>query len=106
MTLRLVALMSVVLLLSLAAVGLLINHYQEQFMQEVQTTASDVGQATLRTLEWSAGPNLRAGPGFVHRAPSGAGEEGHEGSEPRQDVILAEKLVRPGWPHSGCKWLI
>ena len=47
MTLRLVALMSVVLLLSLAAFGLLANHYQEQLMEEVQTTASDVGQATL-----------------------------------------------------------
>jgi hypothetical protein len=42
MTLRLVALMSVVLLLSLAAVGVLLNHYQEQFMQEVQTTAPAV----------------------------------------------------------------
>jgi signal transduction histidine kinase len=90
MTLRLVALMSVVLLLSLAAVGLLINHYQEQFMQEVQTTASDVGQATLRTLEWSSGPNLHAGPGFVHRAPSGAGEAGRDESEPGHEVIAVE----------------
>ena len=59
MTLRLVALMSVVLLLSLVAVGLLVNHYQEQFMQEVQSTAADVGQATLRTLEWTGSARAR-----------------------------------------------
>jgi len=51
MTLRLVGLMSVVLLLSLAAFGLLTAHYQDQVMQEVARTASDVGKATLRTLE-------------------------------------------------------
>jgi signal transduction histidine kinase len=90
MTLRLVALMSVVLLLSLAAVGLLITHYQEQFMKEVQTTASDVGQATLRTLEWSAGPTPHAGKGFVLRRAPDTGEEGEEGSEPRLGVIVAE----------------
>jgi len=58
MTLRLVALMSVVLLLSLAAFGLLANHYQEQLMEEVQTIASEVGQATLRTMDWTAGENI------------------------------------------------
>jgi signal transduction histidine kinase len=56
MTLRLVALMSVVLLLSLAAFGLLMTHYQAQVMAEVARTASEVGQATLRTLEF--GPEL------------------------------------------------
>jgi signal transduction histidine kinase len=43
--------MSVVLLLSLAAFGLLVNHYQQQVMDEVGHTVSTVGQATLRTLE-------------------------------------------------------
>lgn len=51
MTVRLVTLMSVVLLLSLAAFGLLVNHYQQQVMQEVGHTVSTVGRATLRTLE-------------------------------------------------------
>jgi signal transduction histidine kinase len=51
MTLRLVAVMSVVLLLSLAAFGLMINHYQDQVMEEVARTASEVGRATLRSLE-------------------------------------------------------
>ena len=51
MTLRLVALMSVVLLLSLAAFGLLMAHHQDQVMQEVARTASAVGKAALRTLE-------------------------------------------------------
>jgi signal transduction histidine kinase len=71
MTLRLVGLMSVVLLLSLAAFGLLANHYQEQLMEEVQATASDVGQATLRTLEWTVGDRVRlSGPGEVTLRPS------------------------------------
>ncbi len=66
MTLRLVGLMSVVLLLSLAAFGLLANHFQEQLMQEVQTTAANVGQATLRTLEWTAAEGVHfSGPGEV-----------------------------------------
>jgi signal transduction histidine kinase len=51
MTLRLVAVMSVVLLLSLAAFGLMINHYQDQVMEEVARTASEVGRATLRSVE-------------------------------------------------------
>ncbi|HXV76821.1 MAG TPA: HAMP domain-containing sensor histidine kinase [Candidatus Polarisedimenticolaceae bacterium] len=51
MTLRLVALMSVVLLTSLAAFGLMMNHYQDSVMDEVAHTASEVGRATLRTLE-------------------------------------------------------
>ena len=51
MTLRLVALMSVVLLLSLAAFGLMMSHYQDRVMEEVARTASEVGRATLRTLE-------------------------------------------------------
>jgi len=58
MTFRLVALMSVVLLLSLAAFGLVMSMYQDQVMEEVARTASAVGKATLRTLEVadSAGP--------------------------------------------------
>jgi signal transduction histidine kinase len=51
MTLRLVALISVVLLLSLAAFGLLMGYYQDQVVQVVADTASDVGRATLRALE-------------------------------------------------------
>ena len=51
MTLRLVALMSVVLLLSLAAFGLAMSHYQDQVMEEVAHTASVVGQAALGTLD-------------------------------------------------------
>jgi len=51
MTLRLVALMSLVLLLSLAAFGLLVAHYQDRVMAEVANTASAVGQATLLELQ-------------------------------------------------------
>jgi len=53
MTLRLVALMSVVLLLSLAAFGLVIGLYQDQVMAEVARTASEVGRAALRTFEYT-----------------------------------------------------
>ncbi len=58
MTLRLVALMSVVLLLSLAAFGLAANHYQKQVIREVERTASHVGRAALSTLDWKFGPHL------------------------------------------------
>jgi signal transduction histidine kinase len=69
MTLRLVAVMSVVLLLSLAAFGLMINHYQDQVMEEVARTASEVGRATLRSIE-------AHGPGVVFETvPDGSAEE-------------------------------
>jgi signal transduction histidine kinase len=74
MTLRLVALMAIVLLLSLMAVGLLVNYYQEQFMSEVQTTAAHVGRAALRTLQWN--PNA---PIEIH-SPAGDSAPGSEPS--------------------------
>jgi hypothetical protein len=58
MTLRLVALMSVVLLLSLAAFGLLVNHYQDEVMAEVARTASAAGRAALGSLEF--GPHVQS----------------------------------------------
>ncbi len=54
MTIRLVALMSVVLLLSLAAFALLMGYYEREVMNELPRTASAVGQAALRTLERAA----------------------------------------------------
>jgi signal transduction histidine kinase len=51
MTYRLVGLMSIVLLLSLAASAFLMSHYQDQFMGELARTVSEVGRATLETLE-------------------------------------------------------
>lgn len=64
MTLRLVALMSVVLLLSMAAFGLLMGYYQDRVMEEVARTAAEVGRATLRTLEFR-GPGHPLGPPHV-----------------------------------------
>ncbi|MDX1389737.1 MAG: hypothetical protein R3344_11145, partial [Acidobacteriota bacterium] len=61
MTFRLVGLMSVVLLISLAASALLMNYYQEQVMTEVAQTASNVGRETLRTFEFAGDGPLRAG---------------------------------------------
>ena len=83
MTFRLVGLMSVVLLLSLAAFGLLANHYQKQLMEEVQNTASDVGQATLRTMEWTSGDGVHfSEPGEVTlRRFSNAGGKTAEASD-------------------------
>ena len=96
MTLRLVALMSVVLLLSLAAVGLLVNHYQEQFMEEVQATASDAGQAALRTLEWTrAGPRL--GKAVMKRYTAGPdGPENYRRAfRPNTKVVYTETPANP-----------
>jgi two-component system NtrC family sensor kinase len=87
MTLRLVALMSVVLLLSLGAFGLMINHYQDQLMAEVARTASEAGKAALSTLEarhfaGSHDPIVAGGPGAVWYAV----EQGSAGG----DVGLVE----------------
>lgn len=54
MTYRLVGLMSLVLLLSLAAFALLMGSYQEQVMGEVTRTISEVGRATFHTFETRA----------------------------------------------------
>jgi signal transduction histidine kinase len=51
MTYRLVGLMSLVLLLSLAAFALLIGSYQGEVMGEVTRTVSTVGKATLQTFD-------------------------------------------------------
>ncbi len=50
MTVRLVGLMSAVLVVSLAAFGLLMNHYQDQVMGELTRTVSAVGRAALNTF--------------------------------------------------------
>jgi len=67
MTFRLVALMSAVLLLSLAAFGLLMAHYQDQVMAEVANTASAVGQATLHELRGGLVGRAREGEMLVWR---------------------------------------
>ena len=51
MTFRLVGLMSLVLLLSLAAFALVMNSYQAEVMGEVTRTVSMVGKATLQTFD-------------------------------------------------------
>ena len=104
MTLRLVGLMSVVLLLSLAAFGLLANHYQEQLMQEVQTTASDVGQATLRTMEWTAGDRVHfsgRGEATLRRISAEDGETAevsnpdhpHDAAELHERIKLVQHVI-------------
>ncbi|HMC81850.1 MAG TPA: HAMP domain-containing sensor histidine kinase [Candidatus Polarisedimenticolia bacterium] len=61
MTFRLVGLMSLVLLLSLAAFALLMNSYQADVMDEVTQTVSTVGKATLRSIEIHHGPPSKGG---------------------------------------------
>jgi len=82
MTSRLIGLMSLVLLLSLAAFALLMNSYQAEVMDEVTKTISTVGKETLRTFEQ-------------------AGEGSTEPSLPRQPgpdqlLLLGEKQVADG----------
>ena len=83
MTFRLVTLMSVVLLLSLAAFGLLMAHYQDQVMAEVANTASAVGQATLLELRDGLVADRREGDMLFWRdfnsvRTGGFPEAGHE----------------------------
>jgi signal transduction histidine kinase len=75
MTIRLVTLMSVVLLLSLGAFGLLVNHYQDQVTEEMARVAAEAGRAALSTLEGPGGPGdhfvyLKTEQAPVHSGPA------------------------------------
>ena len=72
MTFRLVGLMSIVLLLSLASLFLLMNHYQDQVMGELARTVSEVGRATLETLDFKPDPRVPA----MVAVDAGPGEHG------------------------------
>jgi len=66
MTIRLVAVMSVVLLLCLGAFGLIANHYQEQVMGEAAKIASESAKAIFGTLDATHEGNFfPQGPGPV-----------------------------------------
>lgn len=112
MTLRLVALMSVVLLLSLASFGLMMGHYQDRVMEEVARTASEVGRATLKTLEthsqWSAGADGPALPAEVRSGVSGfawstGGTAVQPEGEASDEVEVRLERIDPGllrvWRH-------
>ena len=74
MTYRLLGLMSFVLLLSLAAFGLLMNHYHDQVMQELTHVVSETGRAALNSFAFHpAGANLES-------HPHGDDGESHVGS--------------------------
>ena len=51
MTTKLVGLISLLLLATLGASALLMNHYQQRVMNELANTVSEVGRATLETFE-------------------------------------------------------
>jgi len=57
MTFRLVGLMTAVLLVSLAAFGLLMNHYQDRVMRELTQTVSAVGRAALNSFVYDVAPS-------------------------------------------------
>jgi len=94
MTLRLVTLMSVVLLLSLAAFGLLMSQSQDRVMDEVARTASAVGQATLLELRGGlVGPhserNVLVWRGNPAGEPGGRDVEFHELHRATARIVLA-----------------
>ena len=51
MTFRLVGLISIVLLLCLATFAFMMDHYQEEVMDELAKTVSEVGKATFYSIE-------------------------------------------------------
>ncbi len=91
MTIRLVTLMSVVLLSSLAAFGLLVNHYQDQVTAEVVQVAAEAGRAALSTLEGPAEWVARNGPPDPHRSRIVLLETVHEEVGPAE----ADRLPGP-----------
>jgi signal transduction histidine kinase len=68
-TIRLVGLMSLVLLVSLAAFALLMNSYQVGVMNEVTRTVSNAGKATLKTFIFHADGDPAATTAIVDAAP-------------------------------------
>jgi signal transduction histidine kinase len=100
MTVRLVALMSIVLLLSLGAFGLLIDHYQSQVISEVGRTASDVGRAMLLRLESPLHDGLHEAqlpPAEVHWTAAGpAGEAGDPTAAERRVVVATVTRLNGG----------
>src|SRR5262249_3567386 len=120
MTYRLVGLMSLVLLVSLAAFALLMTSYQAEVMDEVTRTVSRVGRATLQTFEVPGIlPLEQPGPdagGHIVIARHGYSYETHSGSSPfgahgtqeegitvihREDEPGGSAKTSAGDPHSG-----
>ena len=92
MTWKLIGLMSLVLLLSLAVFALLTNHYQNQVMAEVARTASEVGKETLRTLNFQS----------IHEsAPVHGTWDWFEGDASDEDQARIRRRVTSVGPESG-----
>jgi signal transduction histidine kinase len=100
MTFRLVTLMSAVLLLSLAAFGLLMAHYQDQVMAEVAKTASAVGQATLHELRGGLVGHTREGEMLVWRDQV-AGDLIREVEDGSESAVPGPRTTRMVVTHSG-----
>jgi len=83
MTYRLVGLMSLVLLLSLATFALLMNSYQAGVMDEVTRTVSAVGKATLQTFEMQ--PRVSVGRPALIQTDDAVGSRGEIVYEVLQD---------------------
>ena len=73
MTKRLIGLITLILLSSLVASWVLLDHYQERLMERVAHTITSVGEATLRTVEMTQppAPRLRPRQLVVVDAPDG-----------------------------------
>lgn len=97
MTARLVALMSFVLLLSLALFAVLLHRYEARLTTELTRTVSSVGRSALLELHGSQAlpPDVAHGPtsgarSFVIRTVRRVGSEGHE------EVETTERRVATG----------
>ena len=110
MTVRLVALMSVVLLLCLGAFGLLMSFYQDRVMAEVARTVSEVGRATLRTLEFQgeepphllgAVPGHRLAGAVEDDDPAGRIEDRDQGVDGLEDGLVEAPSARVDGPVTG-----
>jgi len=82
MTLRLVALMSVVLLLCLGAFGLIANHYHQQVLEEAAQIASRSAKAVFGTLDSSQQSD------FFHFTQRGSGMPAHPAAGSRNQAQL------------------
>jgi len=88
MTIRLIALMSFVLAITLAAFAFLMARYQQGVISEVEELASEIGKATLKTLDSG---HLDAGYWVTETIV----QEG-DGTATRRRVVRAERMLAPG----------
>lgn len=108
MTSRLVALMTSILVLCLAAFALIMSHYQRRVMDEVSRIVAEMGRATVRTLNVSmlgTHPRGESPEAMVSRwVGSVTARSGKPGSDAVAGEVESSTSAGPGKPNHTVIW--